>query len=193
MRNVSVDPIAKTCTAQGGCLWEDVDKAAGEHGLATVGGTVNHTGIGGLTLGGGYGWHSGVHGLVIDNLLEVQIVLADGKVVKTAETENTDLWWGVRGAGSSFGVATEFTYRLHEQKDSVWAGMLAFSPDKIDEVITFANHLAKISKGESGMITGFAAPPPMRAPVVLAAVFYNGPEDKALGFYGPLLDHNPVL
>lgn len=99
MRKVEIDPIEKTITAQGGCIWEDVDEAAGEHGLATVGGTVNHTGIGGLTLGGGYGWLCGKYGLTIDNLLEVQMVLANGDVVRASDKENTDLFWAVRGSG----------------------------------------------------------------------------------------------
>lgn len=122
MRQVTVDPSVMTITAQGGCLWVDVDEAAGKYGLATVGGTVNHTGIGGLTLGGGYGWLSGYHGLAIDNLLSVRMVLADGSLVTASDAENPDLFWAVRGAGQSFGVTVEFTYRAHEQKDPVWAG-----------------------------------------------------------------------
>jgi FAD/FMN-containing dehydrogenase len=81
MRAVSVDPDARTITAAGGCLWRDVDQAAARHGLATVGGTVNDTGVGGLALGGGYGWLAGQHGLGIDNLLSVEMVLADGTLV----------------------------------------------------------------------------------------------------------------
>ncbi|KAL8695895.1 MAG: hypothetical protein Q9224_003092, partial [Gallowayella concinna] len=115
MRTVNVDTVSKTITAQGGCLWVDVDTAAGEHGLATVGGTINHTGIGGLTLGGGYGWLSGQYGLVIDNLISVDMVLADGRNITVSATENEDLFWAIRGAGQSFGVATSFTYRAYDQ------------------------------------------------------------------------------
>ena len=193
MRNVTVNPVDKTITAQGGCLWEDVDKAAGQHGLATVGGTVNHTGIGGLTLGGGYGWLCGQHGLTIDNLLSVKIVLANGDIVRSSESENTDLFWGIRGAGQSLGVVTEFTYRAHDQPNPVWAGQLLFTPDKLESVIEFGNHIAAVSKGEAAAMMGFCAPPPVHAPLVLAIVFYNGTEEQALEFYKPLLDASPVV
>jgi FAD/FMN-containing dehydrogenase len=119
MRKAEVDPAQKTITAQGDALWADVDEAAAEHGLATVGGTVNHTGIGGLTLGGGYGWLTGAYGLTIDNLLEAELVLADGSIVTASHTENEDLFWAVRGAGACFGVATKFVYRAHEQKNQI--------------------------------------------------------------------------
>jgi len=95
MRGVSVDPEKKTATVQGGALWEDVDLALAKHGLATVGGTVNHTGVGGLTLGGGYGFLSPKYGLAIDNLLSVELVLADGKIVTASASENPDLFWGM--------------------------------------------------------------------------------------------------
>lgn len=156
MRNVTVNPVDKTITAQGGCLWEDVDKAAGQHGLAAVGGTVNHTGIGGLTLGGGYGWLCGQYGLTVDNLLSVEIVLANGDVVRSSASENTDLFWGIRGAGQSLGVVTEFTYRAHDQPNPVWAGQLLFSPDKLESVIEFGNHIAAVSKGRLLLLWGFA-------------------------------------
>jgi FAD/FMN-containing dehydrogenase len=119
MRGVSVDTEKKTVTAQGGAWWEDVDAAATKYGLACVGGTVSHTGIGGLTLGGGYGFLSGEHGLVVDNLLEVEYVLADGTIVTASEKENQDLFWAARGAGAGFGVATRFTYRAHDQKNMI--------------------------------------------------------------------------
>lgn len=193
MRNVSVDPAARTITAQGGCIWADVDEAAGVHGLATVGGTVNHTGVGGLTLGGGCGWLSGLHGLTIDNLLSAEIVLADGSIVTTASTSNTDLFWAIRGAGHSFGVATSFTFRAHEQSTPVFAGTLAFPPHKLPDIIAFANSAHAASTGELGMILGFAAPPPLFAPCIMVAVFYNGPESKARDIFAPLLALEPLV
>ncbi|RAL61629.1 hypothetical protein DID88_002698 [Monilinia fructigena] len=115
MRGVTADPEAMKIT----------------HGLATVGGTVNQTGVGGLTLGGGYGYLSGQYGLVIDNLLSVQMVLASGQVKTVSERESPELFWAVRGAGAAFGVATEFVLRAYKQENLVWGGMLAFSPDKL--------------------------------------------------------------
>ena len=106
MRGVSVDPETKTITAKGGALSGDVDQAAEKYELAAVGGTVNHTGIGGLTLGGGYACLTPAQGLVIDNLLSVKLLLAHGSIVKASNGENQDLFWAVRGARIQFGVVT---------------------------------------------------------------------------------------
>jgi FAD/FMN-containing dehydrogenase len=97
LRSVRVDPTARLAYAQGGSLWSDVDAATTPHGLVSVGGTVNHTGLGGLITGGGFGYLTGQYGLVIDNLVEVTVVTADGGVVRAREGENEDLFWGVRG------------------------------------------------------------------------------------------------
>ncbi len=193
MRSVTVDKASKTITAQGGCLWEDVDNVAYEHGLATVGGTINHTGVGGLTLGGGYGWLSGEHGLVIDNLLAVQMVLADGSIVTASQSENTDLFWAVRGAGQSFGVAVEFSYRAYVQESSVWAGQMAFPPNNLEAVAAAANQIHLSTKGNSGLILGFARPPPMFAPIVLAVVYFNGPASEGEKYFAPLLALSPLM
>lgn len=193
MRKVTVDPKMKTITAQGGALWSDVDVAAGEHGLATVGGTINHTGIGGLTLGGGYGWLSSAYGLVIDNLLEVELVLADGSILKASETVNPDLFWAIRGAGACFGVATSFVYRAHEQKNPVWAGMLVLAPPALAKAIEFANHQMETHTRKHGLVLGFGCPPPAFQPVILAAVFYNGTESEGKEFFAPLLELSPLV
>ncbi|KAL8693083.1 MAG: hypothetical protein Q9218_002007 [Villophora microphyllina] len=194
MRSVTVDTASNTLTAQGGCVWADVDAAAAEHGLATVGGTVNHTGIGGLTLGGGYGWLSGKYGLTIDNLLSVEIVLADGRTVTSSPRENEDLFWAIRGAGQSFGVVTSFTYRCYEQANPVFAGTLAFPPPAIPAVLDFANKSIKAGKGNAACILVFAvAPPPISQPMLMCALFHNGPEDEGKAFFKPLLDLEPVM
>ena len=193
MREVSVNPSARTITAQGGCIWADVDEAAGVHGLATVGGTVNHTGVGGLTLGGGYGWLSGLHGLTIDNLLAVEMVLADGSIIVASSTSYTDLFWAIRGAGHAYGVATSFTFNAHEQPNPVFAGTLAFLPHRLSKIVAFANHAIAASEGEIGMAVVFAAPPPRFAPCIMVALIYNGPEAKALETFRPLLELKPLL
>lgn len=193
MRAVTVDPSAMTIKAQGGCLWADVDQAAAEHGLAAVGGTVNHTGVGGLTLGGGYGWLTGQYGLVIDNLLAVQLVLADGSIVTASESENSDLFWAVRGAGQAFGVAAEFTYRAHEQKDPVWAGLMMFPAAQAEVIAETTNRITENQSDNSSLFIGIACPPPTFQPAVLVALFHNGPESEAKTLYGPLLDLQPVL
>jgi FAD/FMN-containing dehydrogenase len=113
MRGVWVDPVKRTVWVQGGATWADVDRETQLHGLATPGGKVSSTGVGGLTLHGGFGWLRRKYGYAIDNLIAVEIVTADGQVRTASAAENPDLFWAVRGAGSNFGVVTGFTFRLH--------------------------------------------------------------------------------
>ncbi|KAJ4176605.1 hypothetical protein NW755_014325 [Fusarium falciforme] len=145
MRNVSVDLAARTVTYEGGCLFGDVDSALAAHGLATVGGLYNQTGVGGLVLGGGHGFLTARHGLAIDNLVSVEMVLADGSIVEVSETQKPDLFWAVRGAGAQFGIVTRFTSRAHPQ-GNVWGGALLFTLDKVPELIAFATAFA--NRGE---------------------------------------------
>ncbi|OGM47239.1 hypothetical protein ABOM_003993 [Aspergillus bombycis] len=194
MREVHVDSTTNLVRVQGGCIWKDVDDAAFDSGLAAVGGTVNHTGVAGLTLGGGYGWLSGRYGLVIDNLRAVQMVLADGTITTASEENQPDLFWAVRGAGHAFGVAVEFTFQAHEQKNPVWAGQMAFPIDKLHAIITFANSLVSTTDGDSGLIMGITAPPfTNHKPAVITNVFHNGPTTEALSIFQPLLDLQPII
>jgi FAD/FMN-containing dehydrogenase len=113
MNAVRIDPAARRAWVQGGATWGDLDREAQAHGLATPGGVVSSTGVGGLTLAGGLGWLRGKFGLSIDNVLSVDIVTADGHFRKASRTENTDLYWAVRGGGGNFGVVTSFEFQLH--------------------------------------------------------------------------------
>lgn len=209
MRKVNADPQAKTITAEGGALWEDVDAEAAKYGLATVGGTVNHTGIGGLTLGGGYGYLTGKYGLVIgghyamalgkqllltntDNLLSVDIVLASGEQITASKTSNEDLFWAVCGAGPNFGVVTTFTFQAYDQKNHVFAGPLVFLPDKIPQIVEFANKFHTANDGNQALLVGFSAPPPANAPVVLCMLFHNGTEDEAKAIFSDLFELEPI-
>jgi FAD/FMN-containing dehydrogenase len=114
LKEIDVDPDARTASVGGGCLWQEVDAATGEHGLATPSGIISTTGVGGLTLGGGIGHLTRRHGLTIDSLLAADVVLATGEAVRASGDENPDLFWAIRGGGGNLGVVTSFTFRLHE-------------------------------------------------------------------------------
>ncbi len=134
MNGVRVNPDEKTVRAEGGCTWGDVDHATHAFGMATVSGVVSTTGVGGLTLGGGHGYLTRKYGLTIDNLLEADVVLADGSLVHASKNENPDLFWALRGGGGNFGVVTSFKYRLHPVKNVV-AGPLFWPLEETEKTM----------------------------------------------------------
>ena len=135
LRGVLVDSEARTVTAQAGCLLGDVDRETQLHGLATPLGFVSETGLAGLTLGGGFGYLTRRFGWTVDNLLEVEIVTADGQVRRANREQNPELFWAVRGAGHNFGVVTSFTYSLHEVGSTVYGGLIAWPFERADEIL----------------------------------------------------------
>src|SRR5512134_1864001 len=137
MKGIRVDPEARSARAQAGVLWGELDRETQTFGLATTGGIVTHTGVAGLTLGGGIGWLQRKHGLTIDQLLSVDVVTADGDFVKASETENPDLFWGLRGGGGNFGIVTEFEFRLHPVGPIVLAGPIFWPMEQAPEVLRF--------------------------------------------------------
>jgi FAD/FMN-containing dehydrogenase len=113
MRGVRVDPTARRAWVQSGALLRDVDREAQLHGLATTGGVVSHTGVGGLTIGGGYGYLGRRFGLACDNVLSAEVLTANGEALTASPDENPDLYWGIRGGGGNFGIVTSFEFQLH--------------------------------------------------------------------------------
>lgn len=135
LRGVIVDVEDKTVTAQAGCLLGDIDRETQLHGLVTPGGYVSETGLAGFTLGGGFGYLTRRFGWTVDNLLEIEIVTADGQVRWASREENEDLFWAIRGAGHNLGVVTAFTYRLHDVGPMVYGGLIAWPFERADEVL----------------------------------------------------------
>ena len=196
MRGVRVDPSEQTVRVAGGATWGDVDRETQLFGLAVPGGVVSTTGIGGLTLHGGYGHLRRTHGLSIDNLLSVDIVTADGQVRTVSAREHDDLFWAVRGAGSNFGVVTSFEFRAHPVGPQVqlcapfyaledgrkvlraWREFTASAPDEVNSIaIPWSVPDAE----------GF--PPELRRrPVVITAAVYAGPAEQGARVMQPLRD-----
>ena len=161
MKGIHVDPQARTARAEAGVLWGELDRETQLFGLATVGGIVSHTGLSGLTLGGGIGWLMRKYGATVDNLLSVDLVTADGELVTASENENPDLFWGVRGGGGNFGIVTSFEYRLHPVGPIVLAGPIFHPLEDAPEVLRFYRELAAAAPDELTTIFELELAPPL--------------------------------
>jgi FAD/FMN-containing dehydrogenase len=137
MKEIHIDPKSRTARAQGGVTWAELNRETQVHGLAVTGGVVSSTGIAGLTLGGGLGWLMGKYGLALDNLRSVELVSAEGSVLRTSRDEEPDLFWAVRGGGGNFGVATSFEYELHPVGPIVTGGIIAHPFDGARDLLRF--------------------------------------------------------
>jgi FAD/FMN-containing dehydrogenase len=176
MKAISVDPAGRRARAEGGVLWRDFDAATQAHGLATTGGTVSNTGIGGLTLGGGLGWLGGKHGLTIDNLMSAEVVTADGQLCKASLTEHPDLFWALRGGGGNFGVVTAFEYELHPV-GQVLGGMVLYPLDQAAAVLRFYREFCPTLPDEAEAYAALLTSPE-GVPVAALLLGYNGPIDE---------------
>jgi FAD/FMN-containing dehydrogenase/pimeloyl-ACP methyl ester carboxylesterase len=160
MKRIDVDPDARTCRAEAGLTWGEVDAATQHHGLAVTGGRISTTGIGGLVLGGGSGWIERACGYAVDNLLAVEIVTADGNILTASETENAELFWGTRGGGGNFGVATRFDLRLHPIGPTVLGGILLWPAAMAPAVLrTFRDVMAGAPDAVGSGVALLTAPP----------------------------------
>lgn len=160
MRSVRVDPVARRAFVGGGATLADLDGAAQAHGLAVTGGVVSHTGVGGLTLGGGMGWLTRKAGLAIDNLASAEVVTADGRILHASERDNPDLFWAIRGGGGNFGVVTAFEFKLHPVGPLVHFGLFFWPLERTTEVLRIAEELISTLPADLNIIiAGINAPP----------------------------------
>jgi FAD/FMN-containing dehydrogenase len=160
MRTVAVDATNRVAHVQGGATWAELDAATQAHGLAAPGGVVSSTGIAGLTLGGGFGWLSRKHGLAVDNLIEVRLVLASGRTVTASETSHADLFWAIRGGSGNFGVAIRFSFRLHPVGPQVLFGPTFFNLTDARTVLSaYATHAPKLPRETCVWANLMMAPP----------------------------------
>ncbi len=161
MNDVTVDPKTQRVICGGGCTWADVDGATQRHGLATPGGIISHTGVAGLTLGGGIGWLTRTAGLACDNLVAAQVVTADGRIVRASRASNAELFWAIRGGGGNFGVVTSFEFSAHEVPPVVNLGLFFFDVETGPTALKFArDYLPTLPMNATGfMALALNAPP----------------------------------
>jgi FAD/FMN-containing dehydrogenase len=202
MKGIRVDPDGRTARAQAGVLLGELDRETQEFGLAVPSGIVTHTGVSGLTLGGGIGWLMQKYGLTVDQLLGVDLVTADGEFVKASETENPDLFWGVRGGGGNFGVVTEFEFRLHPVGPVVLAGPVFWPMEEAPNVLRFYREWISEAPDELMTIVVHRKAPPLPfvpaelhgKPVVIVVCCYAGDVEEGEKVLRPLKEFgSPVL
>ena len=175
LKYVHADPKARTARAGGGTLWGHFNRETQAHGLATTGGVVSTTGVAGLTLGGGIGWLMPKFGMALDNLLGVEIVLADGHIVRAADDENPDLFWAVRGGGGNFGVVSSLEFRLHEVGPLVTGGIVAWPAKRARETLRLFRDFAERATDEVMLVAALMTAPDGATKVSAIAAGYFGP------------------
>jgi FAD/FMN-containing dehydrogenase len=186
MRAVSVDPAQRTVHVQGGALWGDVDHETQAHGLATTGGIVSHTGVGGLSLGGGIGWLMRKHGLTVDNLVEAEVVTADGEIIRASAHDHPDLFWALRGGGGNFGVVTSFRFALHPVGPTVTAGPVFWAAADTTDVLRFYRDFVADAPDELGTVIRLGTIPPL--PVINPEFHFRPALGVACCYAGPVED-----
>jgi FAD/FMN-containing dehydrogenase len=194
MKGVRVDPARQTARAEAGLLWGEFDRETQAFGLAAPGGIVSHTGIAGLTLGGGLGWLMRRCGLAADNVLSADVITADGEFLRASAEEHADLFWGLRGGGGNFGVVTSFEYRLHPVGPIVLAGVMLYPAAKAREVLGFYRDFIGTTPDELTTVAVLRMAPPAPflppsvhgQPVVVIGACYAGSVDEGERAVAPL-------
>ncbi len=200
MKGIRVDPAARTVRVEGGCTWGDVDHATHAFGMATPSGIIGTTGVGGLTLGGGLGHLTRKCGLTVDNLLEADVVLADGRLVTASAEKEPDLFWGLRGGGGNFGVVTSFLFRLHPV-DTVVAGPTFWPLERSAEVMRWYREFIVAAPQDLNGFFAFLTVPPvepypaaLQGQKVCGVVWcYTGAVDDADAAFKPVREFGPPL
>ncbi len=192
MRGARVDRDAKRAYVLGGSLLGDLDHEAMAQGLVTTAGTVSHTGVGGLTLGGGFGRLARKYGLALDNIKSVDIVTADGVLRHASAEENPELYWGVRGGGGNFGVVTMFEFALHEMDRTVIAGDVVFPPARAKDVLRFYADYSQEAPDELSLDLIMPGPPGDEPGVVVIHAVWSGDHSKADAIFAPLVKFGPL-
>jgi FAD/FMN-containing dehydrogenase len=201
MKGIRVDPEGRTARAQAGVLLGDLDREGQAFGLAVPAGIVTHTGLAGLTLGGGIGWLERKYGLTIDQLLSVDVVTAEGEFVRASEGENPDLFWGVRGGGGNFGIVTEFEFRLNPVGPTVLAGPIMWAIEDSPKVLRFYRKWIKEVPDELTTIVTYRRVLPVPAMpeelhgkhVVMVGTCYAGPVEEGETVLKPLREFGSPL
>ncbi|WP_291993623.1 FAD-binding oxidoreductase [Candidatus Accumulibacter sp. ACC003] len=201
MKKVEVNATTRRATVEPGCTLADFDAAAQAHGLATPLGINSTTGVAGLTLGGGFGWLSRKHGMSIDNLVAADVVTADGSQVHASESENADLFWGLRGGGGNFGVVSRFEFHLHPVGPNVLSGLIAFPFEQAKTVLTRFARFTETMPDELNvwMVTRKAPPLPFLpaevhgTEIVVLALCHAGDPADGEKLIAPLRDFGTVL
>lgn len=198
MRRVNVDVKNKTVRVDGGALLGDVDRETQLHGLAVSAGIVSHTGVGGLTLGGGFGWISRKYGLSVDNLVSAEVVTADGKLLQANVNENPDLFWAIRGGGGNFGIVTSFVFNCAEIGTHVFSGLIVKKYENAKQYITFHSEYVRSLPDEMSvwMVVRKAPPLPFLPPeihgqmVVIVPFVWLGEQSEGEKLIKPIRDQS---
>jgi len=201
MKRIDIDPVAQTCRVEAGVTWGEFDAATAQHGLALTGGRNPSTGVAGLSLGSGSGWLERKYGYVCDNLVLAEVVTADGRKVVASESENADLFWGLRGGGGNFGIVTAFHFRLHKLGPIVLAGVLLYPAPMAGAVLRHLRDYMRTAPDEVGAGLVFTVAPdapfvpePARGgPVVVLQLIYAGDMEEGERVLAPLRAFGPPV